>query len=491
MMRSLFSGVSGLKVHQTKMDVIGNNISNVNTVGFKGSSVNFSDIFYQTTQSASGPNTATGSAGRNAMQIGLGAGLSSITANISGRGGSQRTDNPFDVMINGDGFFVVNSGGTNYFTKAGSFKIDADGNLCTDFGAYVMGWQPAADGINIKQDAVSKLQIMAPGNMYTPPAATTAANVSGNVDKKDPEVKSADGKKIQYDFYDDTGAKYTAQYAIKQDAVNDRVYGVDFKDITDINGDSIFVSKTVAANGTVTYGPSAITNVQFDGVTYTAAVNVATGEVTLTGPTADTLVKLGFNADGTYATVNSASTATLFDPANIGNKAVSLTIGGAPSVVPFKDVSIDFSSLTMYETGGKCKIETAMGALDGTGKGKKVGNMSNISIDQSGQVFGSYDNGDKKLLGQIVVARFANPSGLEAIGNNLFAETQNSGNFDGIGGDPSSEGESLTTGVLEMSNVDLSSEFTSMITTQRGFQANSRIITTSDTMLEELINLKR
>lgn len=146
MMRSLFSGVSGLKVHQTKMDVIGNNIANVNTVGFKGSTVNFSDIFYQTTQNATGANAETGMAGKNAIQIGLGSNLASITQNISTPGGAQRTDNPFDCMINGDAFFIVKSGGMNYFTKSGDFKVDAAGTLCTSSGASVMGWQVDADG---------------------------------------------------------------------------------------------------------------------------------------------------------------------------------------------------------------------------------------------------------------------------------------------------------------------------------------------------------
>jgi flagellar hook protein FlgE len=141
MMRSLFSGVSGLKVHQTKMDVIGNNIANVNTIGFKASSVNFSDVLYQTTQHASGPNADTGTTGRNAKQIGLGANVASITASMTTPGASQRTDNPFDVMIEGDSFFIVNSGGSNYFTKAGAFGVDEFGTLCTSTGASVMGWQ--------------------------------------------------------------------------------------------------------------------------------------------------------------------------------------------------------------------------------------------------------------------------------------------------------------------------------------------------------------
>jgi len=146
----------------------------------------------------------------------------------------------------------------------------------------------------------------------------------------------------------------------------------------------------------------------------------------------------------------------------------------------------------MYNNSGTTTVESTKGTkADGTGAGKEAGNMSGISIDQQGMIFGTYDNGDRKLLGQVVVATFSNPAGLEAIGNNMFAATPNSGEFNGVGEDITASGGKFITGVLEMSNVDLSQQFTEMITTQRGFQANSRIITTSDTLLEELINLKR
>ena len=132
------------------------------------------------------------------------------------------------------------------------------------------------------------------------------------------------------------------------------------------------------------------------------------------------------------------------------------------------------------------------GAVDGTtGKGRKLGAMTGISIDTNGRIYGTYDNGNTELLGQIAVAQFSNASGLEKVGESCYRTTLNSGEFDGIGVEISADGSSMTTGELEMSNVDLSSEFTSMITTQRGFQANSRVITTSDTLLEELVNLKR
>ncbi len=478
MMRSLYSGVSGLRVHQTKMDVIGNNIANVNTVGYKSSSVNFSDIFYQTTQSATGPNATTGAAGQNAMQIGLGANVASITKAISQTGGAQRTDDPFDIMITGDSFFVVNSGGTNYFTKAGAFQLDAAGTLCTPSGAKVMGW-----GIDPKDPnktlagTVSELNIMSPENLYSKPEATTAAYISGNIDSKDPQIASTgSGKNVTVEFYDNLGQIYKANYKIKQDATTTDKYTVELADITDKDGKSIFVTKDDKG----IYSEAKDLKVIFGGDVKVENLDSATGKFTLGGPTWPTMEFDG--ATGKFKQIGTTKDA----------KALDLTITATPD--SFKPVSIDFSSITMYATSGNSSLESQKGTLDskGTiGAGKQVGNMDGVSIDSSGKIYGKYDNGDSKLLGQIAVASFANPAGLEAVGDNMFAQTQNSGEFDGIGHDVSVGGGRFTTGVLEMSNVDLSQEFTDMITTQRGFQANSRIITTSDTLLEELINLKR
>lgn len=499
MMRSLYSGVSGLKVHQTKMDVIGNNISNVNTVGFKGSNVNFSDVFYQTTQNATGPNAATGTAGTNAMQIGLGSSVAGITANIAGQGGSQRTDNPFDVMINGENFFIVNNGGSNYFTKAGAFKIDADGNLATEYGCYVMGWQVGPDG-KIVQDAVSPLRVMSAENSLSEPEKTTDCNISGNITRDGEDVAGeGKGKIVTVAFYDSIGASYTARLLIKEQqtaagppaAYSNTNYEVSLTDILDANDNSIFVNKD--ANGV--YTASGVTGVSFGGTTYGVTIDAGGTGYSLT-PSGG-LPRVEFNAlSGKFTSTVVSGGQT---PA-AGSEVMGLVLGDFLPAVPqpptgptatFSDITIDFSKITNYQKGSQATLEGNKGKPDGTGKGRKVGEMNGISIGSDGKIFGSYDNGDKKLLGQIAVASFANPSGLEAVGNNMFAATQNSGDFDGIGKDPTVGGGKLQTGVLEMSNVDLSSEFTSMITTQRGFQANSRIITTSDSMLEELINLKR
>ena len=200
MMRSLFSGVSGLKTHQTRMDVIGNNIANVNTTAYKSSSMVFSDLISQTTQKASGPNATTGTGGTNAKQIGLGVKGGAINTNISTQGAAQSTGNPFDIMISGSSFFVVSNGSENFFTRDGSFYVDGAGNLCmTSNGYNVMGWQVDEETMSIKQDTVSALRIMSAANMTYPPEATSKAYVSGIIDKNNKDVSN--NFKWVYDFY--------------------------------------------------------------------------------------------------------------------------------------------------------------------------------------------------------------------------------------------------------------------------------------------------
>ncbi|MDE7297221.1 MAG: flagellar hook-basal body complex protein, partial [Lachnospiraceae bacterium] len=287
------------------------------------------------------------------------------------------------------------------------------------------------------------------------------------------------GRLANIQFYDNLGNLYTAALNFRQNenAEETNMYSVTVTNVFNERGDSVFVSKTEAEDGTITYGPTPITSVSFGGSDYTAEVNEETGEVTIEMDG----VPLQFNASsGRFVQVGEEE----------GGKSVSFSLvsdGG-----PFVPVDVDFSKLTMFSQSGTTTLEGVRGDVArGAGAGKPVGNMSGITIDKVGKIYGTYDNGDQLLLGQIVVAKFANPAGLESIGNNMYAVTQNSGEFDGIGKDIASTGGKFNTGVLEMSNVDLANEFTEMITTQRGFQANSRIITTSDTILEELINLKR
>ncbi len=486
MMRSLYSGVSGVKVHQTKMDVIGNNISNVNTIGFKSSSVNFSDVYYQTTSSASGANNETGAAGTNAMQIGLGSDVASITSNITTIGGTQRTDRNLDIMINGEAFFVVQSAGETCFTRSGALNVDVNGTLyCTSNGATLLGWQ-ADDNGNVLKDTVSPLSVMSPERMTAEPTATTKATLSGNIDQNDKQVafdETADGYPITVSFYDNLGNSYMAKLSLMQTSVDvSNKYTVAMNDLLDAKGNSVLMTVTTDEVGNKVY-TSTEQYVSLGGEDYTYTVDPATGEITWTPEVSNTV--LTFNG----------STGEFQSITNEGEEGDAVTLklnpGDAPNdPFPTQGLSIDFHNLTMYSSGGASTINPVRGDAEGKGSGNTAGNLSGFTIQSDGKIFGVYSNGTELLFGQIALATFANASGLEAVGDSLYKTTLNSGEFDGVGVDPSTV-KGLTTGALEMSNVDLANEFTTMITTQRGFQANSRIITTSDSLLEELVNLKR
>ena len=451
MMRALYSGVAGLKTHQTRMDVIGNNIANVNTTAYKSQSMTFSDLMYQTTQAASGANPTTGVGGTNARQIGLGAKTSAIKTAITTQGASQTTNDPFDIMITGDSFFIVNNGQNNYFTRDGSFYVDGAGNLAmTSTGYNVMGWQvDPNDASAIKQDTVSALRVMTTENMTYPPEATKSARISGIIDKNDTNVNATAGKIMNLEFYDNQGYKYTAKLSVHSTTTEGQ-FTVQLDDILDSKGKTVLADPTKAS-------------LQQNNTSITAPV-------------------LEFNTNnGSFKNVGTA-----------GKTESTLTLHFDTGTFPsFSDITIDFSNCSNLNNNGSSTVSPIRGDAKGNGAGRKVGEMSGIDIQKDGMIYANYDNGCSRLLGQIAVATFANASGLAKEGDNLYSATQNSGDFDGIGTDITTGGGYMNTGVLEMSNVDLSSEFTEMITTQRGFQANSRIITVSDTLLEELTNLKR
>ncbi|MCR4616620.1 MAG: flagellar hook-basal body complex protein [Lachnospiraceae bacterium] len=590
MMRSLYSGVAGLKTHQTRMDVIGNNIANVNTTAFKSSTINFSDLMSQTTQQASGPNATTGTGGTNARQIGLGVKTGAITMNIDGQGSAQSTGNPFDIMITGDNFFVVNNGQSNFFTRDGSFYVDGAGNLAmTSTGYNVMGWLLDETTNEIKQDTVQPLRIMSDANMTYPPEATYRAKVAGILDQNDTDVTSDAGKSVNLNIYDKLGYSYTVrfilkdtttdgQYTVEVDKIldsennevdisgltglfgtdgtsvsdpqkislNSAAYAIDGKNFTVgtgtsavtydlskiVNGDAFkagtdlydssdtSVDKTITVQGVIDLVAKAFgyqgSSDDFLKLNYTdptdstkvytfgdlllnqakgstpSLVSAMTESDTANGTTDAKVINssgrsyngslLSFNAStGAFKNIDSGKSVSL-------NLSKIITSEGTSS---FDDISIDFSDMSMFNNNGTSTVSATSGDDKGVGSGRMLGDMIGVSITQNGQIYASYDNGMTKCLGQIATAAFANNSGLSKEGDNLYSATMNSGEFDGIGVDITASGGYMTTGVLEMSNVDLSSEFTTMITTQRGFQANSRIITVSDTLLEELTNLKR
>ncbi|MEE1038148.1 MAG: flagellar hook-basal body complex protein [Eubacterium sp.] len=564
MMRSLYSGVSGLKTHQTKMDVIGNNIANVNTTAYKSMSINFSELMYQTTQAASAPSESL--AGTNPKQIGLGVQSAAISTKVEG-GATQTTGNPFDLKINGDEFFIVSDGSQTYFTRDGSFYVDADGNLAMSSTGYkVMGWQAeeADDGtLQVKKDTVSPLVVMDESNKTYAAEYTKAAVASGIVDWFDENQSDSAGNIVSLQFYDNLGYSYTAKFSMHNGykpttTKEDYTFYVELEGVYDSNG------KLVTGSDNLSFG-SAQSNFKLTGETYGVQnytvnkkeVALAGGTTTTTiayvnystttgGTTTTTSVILYpadltglatplpgtptqlFKADGTVDPANADIFKALYgtnidataiqsssvDPTsgtltvtgkNITSAAVLTYSGTTGELISgksynldlsslgdaFTTIEIDFTKTSVSDNDGSSTVALTRGNTSKGFKGRELGTLQGVSIQSNGMIYASYSNGQTKLLGQIAVAEFANASGLQKEGENLYSQTNNSGEFNGIGIDISSNGDAMTTGTLEMSNVDLSSEFTEMITTQRGYQANSRIITVSDTLLEELVNLKR
>lgn len=451
MMRSMFSGVSGLKVHQTKMDVIGNNIANVNTVGYKSQRVTFSDVFSQTISASSSANDETGRGGMNAMQVGLGVNVSSIDMLMT-QGAAQRTDNPFDLMINGDGFIVVGDTTGQYFTRAGALRLDDAGNLVISNGMKVQGWngpaiQDDTGEYKIPRGQVEAINLGSGENKSIAPTATKEVTLAGNLCTTDSTVETS------VSFYDSLGNLYSMpitltkkneewSIAVKQTNVFEGGKEVPKDVITDQDGNKYeignvtFNKSTIKFNENGTVEKEANGNIDEIGFTVTIKEGV--------------IKKEGENAPST-PTSTIATTGQTF--------------------------SMDISALTQY---------AIKSSVNSKSDGNAAGDLSGYSIGSDGIITATYSNGEIKKIAQIPLAQFDNPAGLEKVGDNVYAMTNNSGQFDGIG----STGV-FNTGVLEMSNVDLSSEFTDMIVTQRGFQANSRIISVSDEMLQELTNLKR
>ena len=538
MMRALYSGVSGLKTHQTKMDVIGNNIANVNTTGFKSTSTVFSEIMYQNLSGASGATATKG--GVNAKQIGLGVSMSATSINISSPGAPQTTGDGWDLRITGNSFFIVNNGTENLFTKAGAFCVDGAGYLATKGTGYnVMGWRVDPTTGDIRKDVVSRLPIMVPENQTSNPEATTDSYCSGILDDNSTEVNSDKGYAMNLNFYDALGYSYSAKFAVKTVNSDTKTYTIELTDILDSNNHSILQDYLDAdPNNTMT-------NVFGEPTTVDRRYNLA-ADFTYRNNTfydkdgnalrydADNMKYVAEGTNKEYAVssmfgISEAQVQEYYDPAAVtanGESAVFAYtenlygytldfneglpnagmfnyIGqeGVESVMlkmsalgtEFSNINVDFTQTKNSNNGGQSTMELKQGQADNPeqGTGRRLGVLIGLQVQEDGRIFGSYDNGNTELLGQIAVAMFANPAGLEKVGENCYRTTLNSGEFDGIGRDITADNGKMTSGTLEMSNVDLATEFTEMITTQRGFQANSRIITTSDTLLEELVNLKR
>ncbi|MDQ6751998.1 MAG: flagellar hook protein FlgE [Actinomycetota bacterium] len=400
MLRSLYSGISGLRAHQTMLDVTGNNIANVNTQGFKASSVEFQDTLSQMTKGASAPSATSG--GTNAAQVGLGVQVAGIATNFT-QGSSQATGKATDMMISGDGFFVVHQGGETLYTRAGSLGQDAQGRLVTPDGAILQGWPADANG-KVSNGGPVKDMVLS-SQILSLPQQTKSATATGNL--------PSDG---------------SGSPLIREVQVFDKL------------GNAQNVTLTFTASGS----PAAWTVSATDGTT-------------TAGPTTMPFTNGSQDTPGT-------------PPVPVDTK---VTLNG---------MDIHVGAITSY--AGLSSVTSK--ADDGGG----AGTLESFTLSKDGTIVGSFSNGAKQAVGQIALANFTNPGGLEKAGSSSYRASANSGSAS-LGTAGSAGLGTLVAGSLEMSNVDLSQEFTNLIVAQRGFQANARIITTSDTVLQELIDLKR
>ncbi|MCZ2825114.1 MULTISPECIES: flagellar hook protein FlgE [unclassified Modestobacter] len=426
MLRSMFSAISGLRAHQTKLDVAGNNIANVNTVGFKASQTVFEDTLSQVLRNGSAPNGDV--AGTNPAQVGLGVKVAGITTNF-GQGSTQNTGRASDFMISGDGFFVTKVGNESLYTRAGSFDTDGVGNLVTPDGAKLQGWMANALGVVDPNGPLQDLRI--PTGQVLAPVATTGASLAGNLSAGATDADTAVSSQIN--MYDDLGNAHPVSVTLSKSPV--------------------VAPATTSNEWTVTFADT----------TTTPATNLLS-----------TTVEFSDGSGGIPA-------GTLVDPPG-GELLIPAPTGTFAAWT--KPVTVDLSSLTQF--GGKSDAAAKTTAQSGSA----MGVLEGYSLANDGTIVGIYSNGLRQNIGQLALATFTNPGGLEKAGNSSYRAGDNSGNP--LVGQAGTGGRgSLSAGALEMSNVDLAEEFTGLIVAQRGFQANSRVISTSDEILQDLVQLKR
>lgn len=392
MLRSMYSGISGMKNFQTKLDVIGNNIANVNTYGFKKGRVTFKDTMNQTVSGASAAQNSKG--GKNPMQVGLGSTLATIDT-IDTQSSLQTTGRSLDLAISGDGYFVVKQGDAQFYTRAGNFYLDEEGTLVNGDGYKVQSYN---NGVleDIKVDV----------NSILPATKSSELKIDGNF----PNGVAGNTEQLQQvKVVDSLGKEHTVELKVESTGTSGQ-WKITLKDRANSSLDPLILTVT---NGVIaqTAGPLEVDN------------------------------------------------------------------GGTGEPIPLSIVSGN--------------ITTSAGNLNAlfSPNGTTQGAIESFSIGQTGDISGVFSNGRVETLGVLALAKFSNAAGLSKVGNNMFQDSVNSGTANI--GTPGDGYGTIASGALEMSNVDLSEEFTEMITAQRGFQANTRIITTSDEILQELINLKR
>ena len=463
MMRSLFAGVSGLKNHQTRMDVVGHNISNVNTYGYKYQRVSFEDMLSQTLSGAARPEENRG--GINPKQVGLGMTIASIDR-IFTQGSTQTTGVPTDMAINGDGFFILADGEKRFYTRAGAFGLDRDGTLVNPGnGLKVQGWMATRNDLGeaVINSSGSTEDIIVP--VYSKMEARETSNITykSNLDSKKAalpfnatdKMRASAAVTTNIDIYDQKGANQRFTMTFWKTGEN---------------------QWTASAAVTDPYGrPS----------TFPVTLDVPGMGMQPNQENPSSRINLRFSPDGKLISVADEGTADEINQGDLVVKA-SYRVEGDPNVR-----TIDLNLGRAGErTGGITQYSSPSTTKAVEQNGYAMGYMETFNVDPSGTISGVYSNGIKEAIGQVAMSVFTNPQGLNALGENLFEVTNNSG-LANIGAAQEGGRGKIIAGALEMSNVDLSDQFTDMIVTQRGFQANSRTITTSDQMLQEVINLKR
>ena len=463
MMRSLYSGVSGLQNHQTRMDVIGNNISNVNTTGFKRGRVNFQDMISQQIAGAAKPTEELG--GVNPKDVGLGMTIATIEQ-VFTQGNLQTTGVSTDVAIQGNGFFILKNGDESFYTRNGAFGIDKDGTLVNPSnGMRVQGWMAnEINGEMIVTTAATPTDLIIPVGSKDPAKATENVKFACNLNKNTPEIlegaSAADIQKgtwnTEQEIFDSFGNKHLLSVSFRRVVGNPNQWEATVN--VDVNNADY--TQTRIGLGT-TDGVANTFLVNFDNYGQLLSVTDSAGNLT---PECGEIV-----LQASY-TVPEANTD---ENGNPYRQTFNINLGTIGSMKNTITQSASISTTKAYSQDGYT-----------------LGYLDNFKIDSSGTITGVYSNGTNRVIGQIAMASFTNDRGLEKAGDSTYVESNNSGQA--MIGESGVQGKGkLLSGALEMSNVDLSEQMTDMIVTQRGFQSNAKTIQTADTLLETVLGLKR
>jgi len=449
--------------HQTRLDVIGNNVSNVNTTGFKRGRVNFQDMISQQLSGAAKPTTEIG--GVNPKEVGLGVMTASIDT-IFTQGNLQSTGVATDVAIQGNGFFVLKNGEESFYSRAGAFGLDSEGTLVNPANGFrVQGWM--ADELNgemVLNTASNPEDLIIPVGSKDPAKATTNVNFACNLNKNTPEILEGASPA------DIARGTWATEFKVYDSFGNDHNLAVSFARVPGnpnqwqatvlVDPDQADATQTRVGLGT-TDGTENTFLVNFDNTGTLLSVTDSAGNNT--NPEGEIILQTSFNVVG----------ANPDEEGNPARQTLNINLGTIGSQKNTVTQSASQSSTKAFYQDGY-----TMGYLD------------NFKIDSSGIITGVYSNGTNRTLGQIALATFTNQGGLEKAGDNTYVESNNSG-LANIGTSGIAGKGSLLAGALEMSNVDLTEQMTDMIVTQRGFQASSKTIQTADTLLDTVMSLKR